>query len=356
MATSNESRPKSFTDLNDDCILLIIDAAAKLPRQTGTQPQNVKTLSLTSKRLRRLCEPTLLKFPDGKLTLQNVRQPEKETFNALSRATFVLSSLEALDVNLYPNPSNNTSHGDDVFTGFVAAITSMPQLSQLKMDFNNSHAAMNQLRREFLSVDANLPTIDVLHLQKARNSDFILKACPQLKTLVVEHCTIQWQDTFAALSSVVTLRQLEINAWSLWRLETFREMMPYIKDVPELCIKGEHRRGPLSALATEFRNLPKLKSLAITSALWEGSAIRPPPRGYLLRMPPQRSLHTSEQSDAANAFFATCPGLKSFHTFCRTSVQTYERNRDGKAEQIDTEEDRGSWGGFPTKFNQRLTR
>ena len=89
----SDSVPKTITfeDLSNDCILLILDEAAKMRGEGYKRPENMRNLSLVNKRLRQLCIPRL--FNRDKLSLSRSRSMDLKTFQTLSAAQFVVSKV-----------------------------------------------------------------------------------------------------------------------------------------------------------------------------------------------------------------------------------------------------------------------
>ena len=87
----------SFDDLNDDCICLIIEVVANFFRHYCHKGSTLMNLSLVSRRIRFLCRPFLLN-PKKPVFLPSLAwgraKPTVETFKALVKADFLVSSLQ----------------------------------------------------------------------------------------------------------------------------------------------------------------------------------------------------------------------------------------------------------------------
>ena len=152
--------------------------------------------------------------------------------------------------------NNATGSHDAVFcSSIVAAVAAMPNLIELHFDLCHDEDLCSKLRLAFTVNDLTLP-VKTLKLSQAPNAAFVLQACHSLETFIAANLNRKWKRTFSPLLSLTTLRRLEIETmenWTARRLEgmpslpprrafqalTLKDLIPYMKHVSELCLKGE---------------------------------------------------------------------------------------------------------------------
>ncbi|ETI27272.1 hypothetical protein G647_09955 [Cladophialophora carrionii CBS 160.54] len=206
MASTDISLPTSFTDLPDDCILIIVEELEEFHDWYHPLPQDVKNLSLVSKRLRHLCEPSLFKGYYGHIVMPRIGDSaDAGILSGLSKSTFFASRLHAFEITLLQNDHPS------FYNNFVKAVKAMTRLSQLKINLCNNAVVASHLRTELERTETILPTVGVLHLTTAPDSVALLLACPYLTTLVAEDLTLGWKSALRAIPTLQVLRHLEVR-------------------------------------------------------------------------------------------------------------------------------------------------
>ena len=98
----------------------------------------------------------------------------------------------------------------------------MTHLAELDIDVNNNNNVVSNLRDAFKHATATLSCIRTLKMSYAPNAPFIIRACTNLKTFIASNIEQKWKSTFAPLSSMTSLRQVEIDTdinWTPRRVE-----------------------------------------------------------------------------------------------------------------------------------------
>jgi hypothetical protein len=91
----------------------------------------------------------------------------------------------------------------------------MPNLSQIHFDLGQDEDLCTDLRNAFSKSKMTLP-VKVLKLSRAPNAGFIIKSCPNLRTLIAVGLDQKWRRTFAPLLYTKTLHRLEIDTAENW--------------------------------------------------------------------------------------------------------------------------------------------
>ncbi|OCT49711.1 hypothetical protein CLCR_07212 [Cladophialophora carrionii] len=320
MAPTDISRPTSFTDLPDDCILILIEELAEFHNWYHPLPQDVKNLSLVSKRLRHLCEPALFKDYYGHVVMPRIGdRADAGILSGLSGSTFFSSRLHAFEITLLQNDHPG------FYNSFVMAIKAMTDLFQLKVNLCNNAVVASHLQTELERTETILPTVGVLHLTTAPDSVALLLACPHLTTLVAEDLTLGWKSALRAIPTLQCLRHLEVRKnLTNWTARSIQV---------------------LSITSTQWHKQ--------TSATESCDDMDPEERwAYMLRKDDKR--HTTEDpAEVAQRFFAICPRLMVLRVLQRRWSEKYlcKRETDGKVQAIHHVESGDNWAGYPSSFS-----
>ncbi|KAJ9616410.1 hypothetical protein H2200_000128 [Cladophialophora chaetospira] len=339
--------PTSFEDLNDDCIRLIVDETAKISASDWRDPLMLKHLSLVSKRVRYLCRPVLFKSNNLSISAHRRVVPTIATFNALAKAEFKVSTLQALNVAL-----NNATGQDLAFCkAFVTTIAMMPSLSELRLDLNDDEDLCSRLRVTSKANNLTLP-VKTLTLVQAPNAAFVIQACPHVETFI-SVANRKWKRTFGPLLTMKTLRRLEINHRENWTVRRLQDLISYM-NVPELCLKGEIYKLRPSTLATQLKSLNRLRSLTMTSIQYINHQAFGSYISYGDDEEEDQLYHPFYQPPTviAQAFFESCPKLlkvRVLQCYCTTKYGC-ARNEDGGVDKIERLSEKNWRYGFKSAF------
>ncbi|EXJ61712.1 hypothetical protein A1O7_02141 [Cladophialophora yegresii CBS 114405] len=203
MASTEASHPTSFTDLPNECILLIVEELAEPNGWYYDLPTDVKNLSLV------IAMPRTSDKVDAGI------------LKGLSKPTFFSSRINAFQITLLQNDY------PDFYNSFVKALTNMTQLRQLKVTLDNNVIVASRLRMELKRTEAKLPTVQVLHLTTAPDAGALLLVCPQLTSLVADDMTLGWKSALRAMPTLRSLRHLQVRKNTTnWTARAIRGRFP----------------------------------------------------------------------------------------------------------------------------------
>ncbi|KPI41394.1 uncharacterized protein AB675_9024 [Cyphellophora attinorum] len=280
---------KRFDDLNDDCIMVIIEHLRR------NNMDGVKAFSRTSRRYHQLAFPQIFDLKDLALRVYEHVGAHSETLAALRTTTFVAEHARALSVELwlcseydikrkFDLPDNDALYPFNTLRNFL---NGAPTIRELRLDCSSIPTDRTDVALRFGKADLpkrirkwhppyQFSNIRVLHVANVHNIAELIAGCPKLHTLCA---TYPFTKPKTTCSAIVVHRRLENVHLQQPRQWTSTQLYDVCKQldtgVRRLCLSGDMSHSidtaDYFAALRHLRGVEILEVSADRIAVWEMS-------------------------------------------------------------------------------------